>query len=245
MSDNRSAMPDNNPENNYTVINAMVDIIASPAKALDEVRQRPAWLWAPLFLVIVMTSAAFGYYYSWVDFDWLVEDTINNLPAESRAEAAPGVRSFMSPTSSIALAIASITFVTLVLYAIFAAYYHLVAKMATEAEVKYGQWFALQAWTSFPAIFSAIAVFAVIFLADSNQLAQHELTPLSFNQLFIGAEPGDDWFNWGNSTNLLQLWSTALAGLGFARWTGSSLAKGMIIAFIPLVLIYGIWAALV
>ena len=196
-------------------------------------------------ITIVVTCAAFGYYYSWVDFDWLVEETIRNLPAESRAEAAPGVRSFMSPTSSIAITVASIIFVTFLFYAIFAAYYHLVAKMTSEAEVKYGQWFSLQAWAGFPGILTGIAIFVVIILADSNQLGQEQLTPLSLNQLFIGAEPGDDWFNWGNSTNLLQLWTTGLAGLGFARWTGSSIAKGMIVAFIPLVLIYGIWAALV
>ena len=231
--------------NSYTVINAMVDIIASPTKALDEIRNHTSWLWAPLLLVMFSMCGAFAYYYGWVDFDWLVEETIRGLPAESRAEAAPGVRGFMSPTSSIAITVASIVFVTFILYAIFAAYYHLVAKMTSDAEVKYGQWFSLQAWANFPSIFSAISMFAVIFLADSNQLGQDQLTPLSLNQLFIGAEAGDDWFNWGNSTNLLQLWTTALAGLGFSRWTNSSIVKGMIVAFIPLLLIYGIWAALI
>lgn len=230
---------------NYSVLNAMVDIIASPVKALDEIREHTAWLWVPLFLVIAVTCAAFAYYYSWVDFDWLVEETIRALPPESRAEAAPGVRGFMSPTSSIAITIASIVFVTVVVYALFAAYFNLVAKLTTSGEVRYGQWFSLNVWANFPSIFGAIAMFAVILMANSNQLGQHEINPLSFNQLFLRAEPGDPWFNWGNSTSLLQLWTTALAGLGFARWTGSSLAKGMIVAFAPLVLIYGIWAALV
>jgi hypothetical protein len=230
---------------NYSVFNAMVDIIASPAKALDEIREHTSWLWVPLFLVMGLTAAAFSYYYSWVDFDWLVEETIRGLPAESRAEAAPGVRGFMSPTSSIAITIASIVFVTFLFYALFAAYYHLVAKLTTSGEIRYSQWFSLNAWANFPSIINAIAIFAVILLAESNQLGQHEITPLSLNQLFLRAEPGDPWFNWGNSTNLIQIWAAALAGLGFSRWTGSSLVKGMIVSFAPLVVIYGIWAALV
>ncbi len=231
--------------NNYSVINAMVDIIASPTRALDEIRGHTAWLWVPLIISMVVSCAAFAFYYSWVDFDWLVEETIAGLPPESRAEAAPGVRSFMSPTSSIAITIASIVFVTFVLYALFAAYYHLVAKIATSAELKYGQWFSLNVWAGFPQIFGAIAMFVVILMADSNQLAQHKLSPLSFNEIFIHAEPGDKWFNWGNAVHLLQLWSLYLVALGFSRWTGSSLVKGLVVAAIPLVLIYGIWAALV
>jgi hypothetical protein len=230
---------------NYTVVNAMVDIIAAPTRALDEIRNHTAWLWVPFLLVVGLSSAAYFYYFNWVDFEWLVEETVRGLPAESRAEAAPRVRSFMTPTTNTAITLASILVVSLLLYAIFAAYYHLVAKITTEAEVRYGQWFSLQVWANFPGIINALGIFAVIFLADSNQLGQQELMPLSMNQLFIGAEPGDPWFNWGNSTNLLQLWTTALAGLGFARWTSSSLAKGMIVAFVPLIAIYGIWAALV
>ncbi|MEE4175319.1 MAG: YIP1 family protein [Xanthomonadales bacterium] len=230
---------------NYTVFNAMVDIIASPARAIDEIRDHTSWLWAPLILLIVLTCAAFSYYYTWVDFDWLVEETIRGLPAESRAEAAPGVRGFMSPTTSIAITVASIVFVTMIMLSIFAGYVHLVAKLTTSAEIRYGQWFSLNAWTSFPGVINAVAMFIVILTASSNQLSQDALSPLSFNSLFIGAEPGDPWFNWGNSTNLIQIWSSALLGLGFSRWTGSSLVKGLIVAFAPLVLIYGIWAALV
>ncbi|MEM1410921.1 MAG: Yip1 family protein [Pseudomonadota bacterium] len=229
----------------YSVFNAMVDIIASPMRALDEIREHTGWLWIPLFLGLGVSCASFTYYFHWVDFDWLTEQTIQAMPVEQRAEAAPQVRSFMTPILSSTFAITAIVVVSLVLYTLFAAYYHLVAKMSTQAELRYGQWFSLNVWASFPGIFNAIAPFVVILLADSNQLGQDQLTPLSLNQLFIGAEPGDPWFNWANSTNLLQLWTTALAGLGFARWTDSSLLKGMLVAFIPLVLIYGIWAALV
>ena len=43
----------------------------------------------------------------------------------------------------------------------------LVAKLTTSADIKYGQWFSLNAWCGFPGIVNAIAMFAVI-LTDSQ-----------------------------------------------------------------------------
>ncbi|MCW8925688.1 MAG: hypothetical protein OQJ84_05470, partial [Xanthomonadales bacterium] len=58
--------------NTYTVFNAMVDIVASPGKALDEIRQNTSWLWWPLLVSMLLAVGLFIYYYSWVDFPWLV-----------------------------------------------------------------------------------------------------------------------------------------------------------------------------
>ncbi len=82
---------------NYGVMNAMVDILTSPSRAWDEIREHTGWLWVPLILVILVTSAAFTYFYLWVDYDWFVEETIRSMPVETRAEAAPGVRQFHEP----------------------------------------------------------------------------------------------------------------------------------------------------
>ena len=61
----------------------------------------------------------------------------------------------------------------------------------------------------------------------------------------FGAGPGDDWFNWGNSLNLFHIWILVLMSIGYARWTGESMAKSTIVACLPWVLIFGIWAALI
>ena len=98
--------------NNYTVFNALVDIIASPGKALDQVREHTSWLWAPLLITVALTSAALAYYYSWVDFDWLVDETVRSLPAEERAEAEPAVRGFMKPTTSIVTSVIAVVIMT-------------------------------------------------------------------------------------------------------------------------------------
>lgn len=228
---------------NYGVMNAMVDIIASPSRAWDEIREHTGWLWVPLLLVMVVTGAAFTYFYMWVDYDWFIEETIRGLPAETRAEAAPGVRQFMSPAFSIGSTVAAVVIMTVIIHLILAVYYLLVSKIASSGEIRYGQWFSLSVWAGFPGIFSALAIFMVIFLADSNQVGQMELSPLSLNALLFKQEMGDAWFTWANSINLVMFWSIFLSGLGISRWTGSSLVKGLVIAALPFVLIFGIWAA--
>jgi len=85
----------------------------------------------------------------------------------------------------------------------------------------------------------------VILLADSNQVTAESLQVLSVNNLLLHAEPGDPWFRWGNSLTLVNLWMLALMSIGYARWTGASMLKSAIIACLPWVLIFGIWAAMI
>jgi hypothetical protein len=231
---------------NYSVGNALVDIIAAPARALDEVKNRVSWLWVPLGISLLLTIVAVVFYNLWVDFDWLVEETVRTaLPPGSDPAAADSVRSFMKPSVMITTGVVAIIVMTFLIYAIQSAYLHLVNKAVGDPSLRFGQWFAFSAWTAFPAIFQAIAMLVVIAMADSNQLAQHELTPLSMQALFIHAEPGTSWFTWGNSLSLINLWMLALMTIGFMRWTGSSLIKSAIVACAPWVLIFGVWALII
>ncbi len=48
-------------DNSYTPFNAMVDIVASPGKALDEVKKHTAWQWpAPYSPTITLGSISTG-----------------------------------------------------------------------------------------------------------------------------------------------------------------------------------------
>lgn len=232
-------------DQNYSVFNAMVDIIAAPGKALVEIREHTAWLWWPLLLSLVVGIGATAYYIAWVDFDWLIEDTVRSLGPDAPPEAADQIRSFMSPAKSIAFGAAGIVAFTAVIYLAQSVYLHLATKLASDAEIRFGQWFAFSAWTGFVGIFNSLLVFGVVLTADSNQLPQQELMPLSMNQLFIHAAPGEPWFTWGNSLSLANLWIFALMCLGYARWTGASMMKSAIVVLLPWVALFGIWAALI
>lgn len=232
-------------DNNYTAINAMVDIVAAPGKALDQVKQHTAWLWYPLLISIAASSIVFVYYFNWVDLDWLVEQRIAALPPDAGPEAADGIRAFSSKGFNMGVTVAAIVVMTFVIYTIQAVYLHLAAKVASEAELSFGQWFSFSAWTAFVGVFAALAMLIVILTSGNNQLSEADINPLSINSLLIHASPGDDWFNWGNSLSLTHLWMLFLMSLGFARWTGSSMVKSTIIAVLPWVLIFGIWGAMI
>lgn len=230
----------------YSVFNALIDVIAQPSRALDEVKKHPRWFWWPLLISVGVTCAAFAYYISWVDFDWLVDDAVRGAIAGGMpADQAESIRGFMNPTMQLWTSIIAIVVMTFIIYSIQSTYLHLVNKTVGDPTIGWGQWFSFSAWTAFVGVFNAIAMFVVMFMADSNQLAQHDLMPLSINSLFIHASPGDAWFTWGNSLSLVNIWMLVLMAIGYRCWTGASLGKAVAVTWAPWVLIFGIWAVLI
>ena len=232
-------------DNAHSVLNAMVDIVAAPGKALDEIKLHTSWLWWPLLITMLLASGMFVYYYSWVDFPWLVEETIRQVPAESRADSADAIRQFMQPGRSMWTTVTLIVIMSFVIYTIQATYFHLVNKLTTGADIGFGQWFSFSIWTAFVGVFGALAAFATIFTANSNQLSTQDLQVLSINSLLIHASAGDPWFTWASSLTLINFWTFFLMSIGFARWTGAAMMKSTIIAVLPWALIFGIWAFMV
>ena len=49
----------------------------------------------------------------------------------------------------------------------------------------------------------------------------------------------------GGALNLTNLWMLVLMSIGYSRWTGASMTKSAIIASLPWVLIFGVWAAMI
>ena len=227
----------------YSVFNAMTDIVASPGKALDEIKQHTAWMWWPLLVSMLLASGMMIYYFGWVDFGWLVDETIRQVPPESRAESADAIRSFMSPATSTWTTVAAIVVMSLIIYLITATYLHLANKLGSGADIGFGQWFSLAIWSNFVGIFGVLASLIMIMMADSNQLSTQDLQVTSMNSLFFHAPAGEPWFTWASSLNLISFWTVFLTGTGIQRWTGATMLKSMIIAALPWVLIFGIWAA--
>jgi hypothetical protein len=226
----------------YTVFNAMVDIVAAPGKALDEIKSHTSWLGVPLVISIALACGVFAYYYNWVDFPWLIEETIRQVPAADRAESAEAIRQFMEPGRSTWTTVVAIVIVSLIIYTLQASYLHLANKLITGADIGFSQWFSFSIWTAFVGVFGSLSSFVVILMADSNQLATQSLQPLSLNSLFIHASPGDPLFTWASSLTLINFWTYFLMSIGFARWTGAALMKSTVIAVLPWAMIFGSWA---
>ncbi len=228
--------------NSYTAFNALVDIIASPAKAYDEVKQHTSWLWWPLLIGMLSAIAIFSYYYSWVDFPWLVEETIRQMKPEDRAEGGEAIRKFMEPGKTMMFTLIMIVVMSMLIYTLQAVYYHLANKLTSGSEIGFGQWFSFSVWTGFVGVFGSLSALIVILMAESNQISSQELQLLSVNSLVLHVPAGDPWFTWASSLSLLHFWMIFLAALGFSRWTGASMVKSAVIAALPFVAIFGIWA---
>ena len=229
----------------YSVFNAMVDIVASPGKALDEIKLHTSWLWWPLLITMLLASGLMIYYYNWVDFAWLIEETIRQVPAENRAESADAIRQFMEPGRSTWTTVVAIVVVSLIIYLVQSTYLHLANKLITGAEIGFGQWFSFSVWTAFVGVFGALAAFVAIFLADSNQLSTQGLQVFSLNSILVHASPGDPWFTWASSLGLINFWTLYLMSIGYARWTGADIIKSTVIAVLPWAVIFGVWALMI
>jgi len=62
------------------------------------------------------------------------------------------------------------------------------------------------------------------------------------NSLLVHASAGDPLFTWASSLTLINFWTLFLMSIGYARWTGATIVKSTVIAVLPWVLIFGIWA---
>jgi hypothetical protein len=198
-----------------------------------------------LLINVLLACGMLYYYYGWVDFDWLIEQTIRQMPVESRAEGADAIRQFMQPGTTTWTSIISVLVVIMIIYAVQAIYLHLANKMTSGADIRFGQWFSLSAWTGFVGVFGTVATFIGLLMANSNQVSLESLDVFSLNSLLVHASPGDPWFRWATSLRLLAIWSLVLLIMGFSRWTGASMAKSTVIAVLPTVLIFGIWALMI
>jgi Yip1 domain len=226
----------------YSPMNAMVDIIAGPSQAIDGIRGHNGWMWWPLLTTFAVTIGITVFYTLWVDFPWLVEETIRALPADTPPENEDAIRDFMSPNKQAMFGVVGIILITFIIYALQAVYLNLVTKMAVGDQFKFGDWFAFSAWTGFVGIFNSIIMLGVILTSSSNQVGQESLLPLSFNTLFIHAAPGEPWFTWGNSLTLVNIWILVLMAIGYSRWTKASIGKSFAITSAPWIALFGIWA---
>ncbi|HBK55382.1 MAG TPA: hypothetical protein DDZ76_03725 [Xanthomonadales bacterium] len=232
---------------NYTVASAFIDMFAAPGKAIDGIRSHLAWFWWPLLVVLLASAAIVAGYMVWVDFEWLIDQTVRMaVPPGGDPAIAESVRKFMNPTMMIASGLVGLVLGTGVIHLLLAVYLHLVNKVVGDPAGGFGQWFVLSVWAALPpGLFSALSSALVIATAESNQLPQDALNPLSLQSLIIHAEPATAWYGWGNALTVLNLWLIGLLTLGFMRWTGVSLGKSLVFVAAPWVLIFGGWAAVI
>ena len=81
-------------------LQACLDILTSPRDTFDAIKDKKGWSWAPFGLVVVSTIALFLYYFSVVDFEWMLDQMLEQMATkEMSAEELQAAQEFMTKTS--------------------------------------------------------------------------------------------------------------------------------------------------
>lgn len=228
--------------NNLGILQAL---IFEPRRAFGELDARPRFWW-PLLLIVFLQAGLALWYVLFVDLEWLVDQQLRatSLGANmTEAEIARLGRAAADQAGFRAALAAIAGPMVVVVMALINALYLLLATKVTGVERSFRHWFALTAWITLPVMLAGSLLAALVLLtASNNQISQAALQPLSLNELLFHRQPGDPGYSLLTNVNLLQLVSIYLTATGLKVWTSRSWTYSIIVAALPLVLVYGIWA---
>lgn len=219
-------------------MSVLAKLFFEPKVAFVALKEKPA-AWLPLALIILGSMIVFYWYYATVDFSWLIEHTLASQP-DLKPEARAAMTSFMTRNAMMYSTLGGVLIMTPVIYAIFALYYWVAAKVLG-SELSYGKWFHFTVWISVPVLLG-LPLMAIQVATGHGQVAMEDLNMLSMNYLIGHAPLGSAWASFLNNLSLTTLWTALLSFVGLRVWTGRSTGACIIAALLPYVFFYGGWA---
>lgn len=231
------------PSTPSTLLQSMVDIFIAPTQAFARLNQSGAHAWI-LLLQITILTAVFYWFYAGMSPQWLVEQQVLMAGDLSPAEAEQ-MRSVMAQTVDYMAIIGSVSvaLMTIVITAITAGYLHLVTRIS--GDFAYQDWFGFTVWSQMPLLLNGIGLSVIILLAASADLPLSTPSFASVNQLLLQLPMNHAFYTWAETLNLFYFWQIALITLGLKQWCQFSTGKALLLAALPTLLIYGIWAAFI
>lgn len=218
-----------------------VALFTEPRRAFDAIAERPRWLF-PLLVLILSSLVVLAWYYSRVDFAWLIDQQLNASPrtANMTEEQRQAAAQFTKPGVMISISLIGVIVVTVLVRVLEAVWYVLAAKVGN-VERSFRHWLSFACWTSLPQVIGVVPAMLVMMTATTTQMDPGAITPLSLNELFFHrgmAEPG---YSFLANLSVLSLVGLGLAVFGLHHWTRRSWLFSAIFVLLPPVLIYGIW----
>ncbi|HMN45915.1 MAG TPA: YIP1 family protein [Povalibacter sp.] len=214
-------------------------LVTAPAKAFENLKEKPRFLF-PLLVIVLSTVAVMFWYYRIVDFDWLVDRMLSANPRmnEQQREAA---MKMMSPGIIMWSSLISVV-VVLVVARVVETLYYLLAGNVTNVRHTFLQWLSLSCWTALPHVIGTLSMAVFLLTSGSNQISNEELNLLSLNELLFHIPAGGKGYVLLSSLTLLHPWVWWLTVVGVRTWTGRSWLFSSLFALTPIVLLYGGWA---
>lgn len=222
--------------NPFTIL---LQMFYEPGAAFRALRERSHG-WLPLLLLAGLSAAVMVWYAATADPQWLDASLTARHP-EMNAQQLAATGKMMH--GGVAMAVFAVTGVlgTVAMFAL-SALYLLLAGRFIGAEIGFGKWFAFSAWTRVPGLL-VVLLMALQVATGHGQVALEDLNMVSLNFLFLHLAAPHPWFGFANALDLSAVWSTALTIIGLRAWTDRPLATCVSVAVLPMLVIFGLWAA--
>jgi hypothetical protein len=132
-----------------------------------------------------------------------------------------------------------------VLLRLLEAAYYLLAGKATGVQRGFKHWMSLACWSGLPSLLSVVPAAILLATATTAQIDQSALQALSLNNLFFHRAAGEAGHTLLTNLNLLYVLGAFYAALGIHAWSRRSWLHALVIAFLPMVLLFGPWIYIV
>jgi len=135
-----------------------INILTSPAEAFRALEPKPTKLF-PLAVVLASSVIVLFWYFTIIDFDWYVDDTLAanaNLTAEQLEVARDRMLS-MSQSTFRLIGMAGSLVSVLLLYVVQAVYLTMVSALSGD-KYRFSHWFSLISWTNLPYLLAVIGM---------------------------------------------------------------------------------------
>jgi hypothetical protein len=221
-----------------STMSAFITMLYEPAATFRRLQARPKG-WLPMLALMATSTVLLLWYFSVVDFTWLLDQILASLKtAAEREQAAKVMSKSLLQTSSLGT---TLLFFPL-LFVVMGTYLMIVSKALSQG-LSFGKGFALAAWSSVPGILLLPLGALQILLSPSGQLGFSELNPVSLNQLLLHYEMVNPFASLADAVSLTSLWSLVLLVIGFETWTRAKRSTAILVVLIPYILVYGGWFA--
>lgn len=227
-------------KNDFTLSVAMA---TAPSSAFEELRARPRF-WFPLLLLIASTVAIVYWYYSMVDIEWLKDAMYSNNPDFQQLPEAQRAQTLAMLGRNTLLwgSVVSVIF-AMPIFLLLQSLYLLLAAKVTKLPQGFKHWFSLSCWAALPMLLSTVAAALLLIFSDTSQVSPSVMQPFSLNELVLHRPMGSPGHTLLESLSIPGVLSWIFMIIGVRVWSQRSWAFSALFILLPIVVVYGIWAA--
>jgi hypothetical protein len=222
-------------------------LVFEPNKAFAELDAKPRILF-PLLVLIICSAGLIFWYYQVVDLGWATDQQIRSsglTRALTDAQIEEAVKRAGDHPVRSGVISGAVAAVVIVLFRLLEAVYYLLAGKMTGVQRGFKHWLSLASWSSLPSLLAVIPAAIMLATATTAQIDQSALQSLSLNNLLFHRAAGEPGYTLLTNFNLLYVLGAFYAALGIRAWSRRSWLHALVIAFLPMVLVFGPWALIV